>query len=82
LGHGGITKGGTESLLARALHENEKDEEEADDDFDHRENADQDVHKGARIWGSGLIWQVASQVAFSFMNLKFSSISADNGVEI
>ncbi len=61
LGHGRVTKGSTEALLARALHEYNENEEEADDDFDHRENSDQDVHKGGRIWGRTPIWQAASQ---------------------
>jgi hypothetical protein len=38
-GHG-ITKRGSEALLARALHEDDEDEEQADEDFDHREDTD------------------------------------------
>jgi len=38
-GHG-IAEGGSEALLARTLHEDDEDEEQADEDFDHREDTD------------------------------------------
>jgi hypothetical protein len=38
-GHG-ITKGRSEALLARTLHEDDEDKEQADENFDHREDTD------------------------------------------
>lgn len=60
LGHGTVTKRGTKAFLARALHENDENQKEADENFDYRENANQNVHKGARIWGKTSFWQAAS----------------------
>jgi len=46
-GHG-ITEGSSEAFLPRALHENNEDEKEADENFDHRENADQHKRGGEK----------------------------------
>ena len=46
LGHGTVTKRGSKAFLAGALHEYDKNQKEADENFDHRENANQNVHKG------------------------------------
>lgn len=58
LAGGGIAKGSTQALLPRALHEHDKDEQDADDDFDCGENANEDVHKrekGREYGGSSLL---------------------------
>jgi hypothetical protein len=60
LRHGSVTKGRAKSFLPRALHENDENHEEADENFDHRENTNQNVHKGRRIWGQTFFWQAAS----------------------
>jgi hypothetical protein len=51
LGHGAVTKGRAEAFLPRALHENDKNHEEADENFDHREYANQNVHRGREYGG-------------------------------
>ncbi len=51
LGHGTVTKRRAEAFLPRALHENDKNHEEADENFDHREYANQNVHRGREYGG-------------------------------
>lgn len=64
LGHGTITKRSTKAFLAGALHEYDENEKEADENFDDRENTNQNVHKGRRIWGQTSFWQAASHSTF------------------